>query len=248
MAAGRCALAVVVGRASVDSSAVRPPRCASLVRFTGDKKPMNRAVVVAVAFVALVAPGANAAVDLSDEDFRLYCGYLDALEKPDVAKLKDDQAREAKIAKMAKVKPAQLSTALEKGRAAGATCDEIGKRAAKDTKAALDKALPGRITFFELDTSDPSHVVALVSWLGIDKKKLVEESCAVAAAVAENAPIARTVAVRGVDPTAADPKADSATWFEAKISGANARRIDKSKIWEYAATRYRKLFDGVVER
>ncbi|MBM4281301.1 MAG: hypothetical protein FJ137_11270 [Deltaproteobacteria bacterium] len=209
---------------------------------------MNRAVVMLAAVVAFAAPEAQAAVDLTEEDFRLYCGYLDALEQPDIAKLKDDKAREAKIAKMAKVKPAQVSTALEKGRVAGATCDEIGKRAAKDAKAALDKALPGRITFFELDTSDPSHVVALVSWLGIDKKKLVEESCGIAAALAETAPLTKTIAVRGVDPTAVDPKADTAAWFEAKITGANAKRIDKGRIWEYATTRYRKLFDGVVER
>jgi hypothetical protein len=209
---------------------------------------MIRAVVVAAALVALAAPRAHAAVDLAEEDFRLYCGYLDALGQPDVAKLKDDKAREAKIAKMAKVKPAQLSTAIEKGRAAGATCEEIGKTASKATKAALDKALPGRITFFELDTSDPSHVVALVSWIGIDKKKLVEEACTVAAAIAENAPFAKTIAVRGVDPSAADPKADTAAWFEAKMTGANAKRVEKSHIWEYAATRYRRLFDGVVER
>ena len=209
---------------------------------------MIRAAVVAIALVALAAPRAHAAVDLGEEDFRLYCGYLDALGQPDVAKLKDDKAREAKIAKMAKVKPAQLSAAIEKGRKAGATCDEIGKQMSKDAKAALDKALPGRVTFFELDTSDPSHVVALVSWLGIDKKKLVEEACNVAAAIAENAPITKTVAVRGVDPSAADPKADTAAWFEAKISGTNARRIVKAKIWEYATTRYRPLFDGVVER
>jgi hypothetical protein len=164
-----------------------------------------------------------------------------------VARLKDDKAREAKIAKMAKVKPAQLSTAIEKGRALGATCAEIGKQAGRDAKAALDKALPGRITVFELDTSDPSHVVALVSWIGIDKKKLVEEACQVAAAITETAPLTKTIAVRGVDPSAADPKADSAAWFEAKISGNNARRIVKAKIWEYATTRYRPLFDGVVE-
>jgi hypothetical protein len=217
-------------------------------RKQGEGISMIRAAVVAVALVAFAAPRAHAALDLGEEDFRLYCGYLDALGTPEIVKLKDDKAREAKIAKMAKVKPAQLSTAIEKGRKAGATCDEIGKQAAKESKAALDKALPGRITFFELDTSDPSHVVALVSWLGIDKKKLIEEACNVAAALAETAPMAKTVALRGVDPSAADPKADAAAWFEAKISGTNARRIVKAKVWEYATTRYRPLFDGVVER
>jgi hypothetical protein len=209
---------------------------------------MNRALVVRLALlVVLAAPGAQAAVDLSEEDFRLYCGYLDALGSPEVTKLKDDKAREAKIAKMAKVKPAQLQAAVAKGRGAGDTCAEIGKRAESDMKAALNQALPGRVTFFELDTSDPSHVVARVSWLGIDKKKLVEEACTVSAAIVEAAPMTKTIAIRGVDPTAADKTADTASWFDAKISGLNALRIEKAKIWEYAATRYRRLFDGVVE-
>jgi hypothetical protein len=205
-------------------------------------------VAAVAALVVLAAPRAEAALALGEEEFRLYCGYLDALEKPEVQKLKDTKARDAKIAKMAKVKPADLAAAVEKGTHAGATCDEIGKQASKDAKAALDKALPGRITFFELDTSDPSHVVARVSWLGIDKKKLVEEACLVGATLAETAPITKTIALRGVDPSAADKTADSAGWFDAKISGLNARRIEKSHIWEYAATRYRRLFDGVVER
>jgi hypothetical protein len=187
-------------------------------------------------------------LDLTEDDFRLYCGYLDALQAPDVQKVKDPKARDAKIAKMAKVKPAQLSQAIEKGQAAGATCDEIGKKAQAATKAALDKALPGRVYFFELDTSDPSHIVASVGWLGIDKKKLLEEACHVAAAVAESAPFAKTISLRGADPSAADRTAEAAGWFDAKMTGVNAKRVDKAKIWEYAATRYRRLFDGVVER
>jgi hypothetical protein len=205
-------------------------------------------VAAAILFAIVAAPRAEAALDLGEDDFRLYCGYLDALEKPEIQKLKDDKAREAKIAKLAKVKPPQLSAAVEKGRKAGATCDEIGKGAQSATKAALDKALPGRVYFFELDASDPSHVVASVGWLGIDKKKLLEEACQVAAAIAENAPFAKTISLRGADPGAADKTAEAAGWFDAKMTGVNAKRVDKAKIWEYAATRYRRLFDGVVER
>jgi hypothetical protein len=58
----------------------------------------------------------------------------------------------------------------------------------------------------------------------------------------------KTLALRGVDPSATDRTADAAGWFDAKISGLNARRIDVPKIWEYATTRYRRLFDGIVER
>ncbi|MDP2342692.1 MAG: hypothetical protein Q8O67_17175 [Deltaproteobacteria bacterium] len=189
---------------------------------------------------------AFAAVGLSEEDFRLYCGYLDALAKPEVQKLKGN-ARDAKIAKLAKVKAPALAVSVEKGQKAGATCEEIGKSATSDTKSALDKALPGRITFFELDYSDPSHVVARVSWLGIEKKKLIEEAQLVAATLAETAPITKTIALRGVDPAAADRTADDAGWFDAKISRVNAARIEKAKIWENSA-RYKRFFDGIVER
>jgi hypothetical protein len=199
------------------------------------------------AVVVLAAVPATAAVDLTEEDYRLYCGYLDALERPELAKLKA-KAKNAKIARMAKVKPSVLSSAVAKGEKAGATCDEIGKAAQADAKAALDKALPGRIYFFELDTSDPSHVVASVGWLGIDKKKLIEEASLVASTIATAAPMTKTIALRGADPSAADKTADTAGWFDAKITGVSAKRIDASKIWEYAATRYRRLFDGVVER
>ena len=199
------------------------------------------------ALVLSLSMPAFAAITLTEEDFRLYCGYLDALAKPDVQKLKD-KAREAKIAKMAKVKPALLAASVEKGGHAGATCDEIGKIAAANAQSAIQKALPGRVTFFELDYTDPSHVVARVSWLGIDKKKLVEEGALVAAILAETAPIIKTIALRGVDPGAADPNADDAGWFDAKISRLNAARIEKAKIWEYATTRYKRLFDGIVER
>lgn len=207
---------------------------------------IRTALFVAVAAVSAVP--AAAAVDVTEDDFRLYCGYLDALQKPDIQKVKDPKARDAKIAKLAKVKPAQLSTAIEKGQKAGSTCDEIAKTAQSDAKAALDKAFAGRVYFFEIDASDPSHVVASVGWLGIDKKKLIEEAALVSSTIAQAAPMTKTIALRGADPSASDKTADTAGWFDAKISGVNAKRIEQPKIYEYAATRYRRLFDGVVER
>jgi len=201
----------------------------------------------AVALAALPAVPAAAAVDLGEEEFRLYCGYLEASADPAMAKLKP-AARDDKIAKKAKVKPKVLKEAVTKGEAAGASCDAITKRVDVDVKAALEKALPGRVSFYELDASDPAHVVVRVAWLGIDKKKLLEEASLVAATVIKEAPMVKTMALRGVDPSAADKNADEAGWFDAKISGLNARRIDVPKIWEYAATRYRRLFDGIVER
>lgn len=208
---------------------------------------MLRRLIAAAALSLTALPATAAAIDLNDDEFRLYCGYLDASAKPEIQKLKAKD-RDAKIAKLAKVKPAVLTAAIKKGEVAGSSCDAIQTQANTETKAALDKALPGRITFYEMDASDPAHVVVRVSWLGIDKKKLVEEASLVAATVIASAPMTKTLALRGVDPSAADKNADDAGWFDAKISGLNARRIDTPKIWEYATTRYRRLFDGIVER
>ena len=192
---------------------------------------------------AVVTSNTPAAVDMSEEDYRLYCGYLDELGKPDMQKLAAGK-RDKAIAAKAKVKPAVLQAAVAKGTTYGATCDEIGKKVESDVKAGLDAALPGRIAVFKLDYSDPSHVVALVSWLGLDRKKVIEEASAIAFVIANDGKITKTIAIRAVDPAAPDKEADSAMWWEAKITHGQATRIDKTKIADYAATRYLRLFDG----
>jgi len=199
--------------------------------------------MLAPLFLAVVT-NMSGAVDMTEDEYRLYCGYLDAIEKPEVQKIAAGPKRDKAIAAKAKVKPAVLTAAVDKGGKYGATCDEIGKKVEADAKASLDAALPGRIAVFKLDYSDPSHVVALVSWLGLDKKKVVEEASAIAFALATDAKITKTIAIRAVDPSAPDKEADSAMWWEAKISHAQAARIDKTKIPDYAATRYIHLFDG----
>lgn len=202
------------------------------------------AFVVAASLLALLpAEGAAAAIDLTDDEFRLYCGYLDELSKPEIQKLKAPQ-RDKKIAQKAKVKPKVLTDAVAKAEKIGATCDEIGKKAEADAKNAVNTALPSRVVVFNFDDSDPSHVVAQVTWLGIDKKKVVEEAAILASALANEAKIVKTIAIRAVDPSASDKLADTAMWWEAKITRAQAGRIDPSKIADYAATRYLRLFDG----
>jgi hypothetical protein len=187
---------------------------------------------------------AAATVDLSEDEYRLYCGYLAEIEKPDMKKL-NDNARDKKIAQKAKVKPAVLAAAVGKGEKIGATCAEIGKRVEADAKIAVDGALtPARVVVFNFDYTDPGHVVAQVTWLGLDKRKVIEEASRIAFALASDAKIAKTIAIRAVDPSASDKLSDDAMWWEAKITHAQATRIEKSKIPDYAATRYLRLFDG----
>ncbi len=199
--------------------------------------------VVALSTYTLSSSPANAAVDLDEEGFRLYCGYLDALSDPKVQKLSGAK-RDKAIAAKAKIAPKKLMEAVKKGALAGATCDEIGKRVQSDAKSALDQALPGRIQYFEIDDTDPTHVVASVRWLGIDKKKAFDEASMIAHAIASQAPIVKTIAIRAVDPGAKDPTSDEAIWLEARITRQIALRIQKDKIVDYGQSRYRQLFDG----
>ena len=161
-----------------------------------DCRHLLLATVLAAA--ALAGPPALAAVDLSEEEFRLYCGYLDAIQQPAVAKL-SGKARDKKVATLAKVKLPVLLGAVEKGERAGSTCDEIGKKVEADAKAAVESALPGRVVVFNFDDSDPSHVVAQVTWLGIDKKKVVDEAALLAVTLANEAKITKTIAIRAVE-------------------------------------------------
>lgn len=196
----------------------------------------------------LAAPLSSAparAADLVEEDFRVYCGYLDAMEDPKLQKLKP-KVRDLRIAKMAKMTPKKLRVAVQKGQAAGATCDEIGKKFEAGLTQSLHTALPGRIDLFVLDWGDPSHVVAAVRWKGGDKQQLEEEAATLAHLLATEAPIVRTIAVRGVDPLAKDRESDDAVWFEGKINRQRATRIDKERIKDFADTRYIRLFDNVV--
>ena len=216
----------------------------SLPSWTLRKSAMLCALPMALAFAA----PAEAAVDLDGEDFRIYCGYLDALEEPAVQKLKNTKAKDQKIAKMAKMSVKELKSRVEKAAPFGATCEEIGKKVEADAKKGIEKALPKRIHLFVLDYSDPSHVVAAVTWRGIAKDKLMEEAATLARTLSDEAKIVRTIAIRGIDPRARDKDADEATWFEAKISANRAKRIEKDKISRFAKTRYRRLFDGIVEK
>ena len=107
-----------------------------------------------------------------------------------------------------------LLGAVEKGGRVGSTCDEIGKKVEVDAKAAVESALPGRVVVFNFDDSDPSHVVAQVTWLGVDKKKVLEEASLLAVTLSSEAKITKTIAIRAVDPGATDKLADEAMWWE----------------------------------
>lgn len=216
------------------------------------RRPLSPRFLSAVCFsltTVLLAPGAMASSpEITGEDYRLFCGYLDALEDPKVKAIKSEKQRDQRIARMAKLSVAKLKASVAKVEKLGATCDEVGKKLEADALAALQKALPGRIAVYQLDYSAPDHVVALLTWKGGDKRQLEEEASLVAWTIADSAPIVRTIAVRGVNPLVKDSDSDEATWFEAKITRDRASRIDVKSIKDFADTRYIRLFDNVVRK
>jgi len=147
--------------------------------------------------VLTLSATASAAPDIDKEDYRLFCGYQDALENPKIKKLKAKRKDKA-IARMAKTSKKKLMASVEKVRAVGSTCDEVGKVLSDSTS--------------------------------------------------NEAVITRTIALRAVNPRAKDTTADDAVWWEAKTSPLRAARIDRSRIKDFADTRYKRLFDGIVEK
>jgi hypothetical protein len=208
---------------------------------------LPRALLLGLATATAAVPAA-AAPEINGEDYRLFCGYLDAMERPNIQAIKNAKQREQKVAKMAKINVKKLKAAVDKVQQVGATCDEVGKKIEADAGEAVKKALPGRVALYLLDFDDPDHVVAAVTWKGGDKKLLEEEASLLASVLAKEAPIVRTIAVRAINPLAADKESDEATWFEAKINRERAARIEPDKIKDFADTRYIRLFDNVVRK
>ena len=193
-------------------------------------------------------------VDLKPDDYRVFCGYLDALEAPEIQKLKPKQ-RDAKIAKLAKLKLKNLKTHIERARKYGETCEEVGKKA-KEVIGIQAKAAFGdnRVEYFDLDISDPSHVVVSARWIAKDKRLVHVEGLVLAHALAQESSIAKTIAIRGVDPKAENSKSDEAGWFEGKgtpdrFMHINVARIKKLKPHQAKqADRYLRVFDGLVRK
>jgi hypothetical protein len=212
----------------------RPPRPASALF----------AALLALSLAVPAAASSSSLEGISGEDYRLFCGYMDALERDDIKKLKGKR-RDKKIAKLAKLPRKKLMKAVNKVKEKGATCDEVGKLAETESQKAVDAVLGKRVLLYVLDYSDPSHVVASVVWMAMDQKKVVQEAATLAKTLADTVPIAKTIAIQAMKPGEKDPKNKAAVWFEAKAGPKRVAKIDPKRIKDFADSRYIRLFDGV---
>ncbi len=184
------------------------------------------------------------ASNLSADDYRVFCGYEDALKDPKIAKLSASK-QWLKVAKMAKMKKSALQTAVKNAQAVGDSCAAIGKKMSAQYEQAIKKVLPGRVQWAQLDVSDPAHIVAGVRWVGGDKKKLVEEATLLAVKMHETAQFSKTLALRAVVPGEKAGSENPRIWYEATMASERAKNIDPKRIKDFANSRYSRLFDGV---
>jgi hypothetical protein len=77
---------------------------------------MMKHTVFPVVLIGLLTSStmATPSVVVTAEEYRLVCGYEEALKEPAMQKIHSDKAKLKKIAAKAKVKPAKMEAALQK--------------------------------------------------------------------------------------------------------------------------------------
>ncbi|MBL8951388.1 MAG: hypothetical protein JNK82_11455 [Myxococcaceae bacterium] len=174
-------------------------------------------------------------IELSQEEFKMYRHYQQAIADPRVQKMKEE-ARPAAIAKDAKFKLKDMQKAIERAEAAG----DFKAKCEGNIKEALGKgALNGLIGKVEVDTTEP-HAVAYVQWLNEAPEKLAFEASLLAAQTTGACPILSTIQV-----WAQDKAAPKVRVFQGLISASAAAKINQEKAQDFAQTRYIRLFEKV---
>lgn len=197
---------------------------------------MRRSLVLSVVSL-LAAPAVHAMepLGISEDEFRMYRHYQMAMADERVQAMKPER-RLAAIAKDGGYALKTLQAAVDKGQAAG----DVKAHCEANLKEALSEGeLAGRTGRLEVDT-DGAQAVAYVEWFNTEPRQLAIEASFAAARAAEACPIASTITV-----WAQDKAAPKSRVFQALIGGAAARRINVSRVKDFAETRYLKLFEKV---
>jgi hypothetical protein len=176
---------------------------------------------------------ASEPVGLTQEEFKMYRHFQQAMEDPRVQKLKPEK-QHAAIANDAHYKLKDLESAISKAEAAG----DFKAKCEGNIKEALGAGeLKGRLGKIDVDITEP-HAVAYVQWLNEDPNKLALEATLAAAHANAACPILSTIQVWAQDK--ANPKARV---FQALISASAAQKISIDKAKDFAETRYIRLFE-----
>jgi hypothetical protein len=173
---------------------------------------------------------------LSEQEFKMYRNYLDAMEDPRVQAMKESQRLPA-IAKDRGYKVKELERVVAKGNEVGDLQAECLKR----TREALSStSLMAQVEKLDIDVSQP-YAIAYVGWKNAANDKLEEEASLAALNAAKACPIVSTIRVWAQDATA---EAETPV-FEATISKEAAAKINAERVNDFADTRYIRLFEQV---
>jgi hypothetical protein len=194
-------------------------------------------VSILAVLAGLLTPGLARAlpVNLTEDEFKTYDDYLDALQDERVVKLRPN-LRLAAIAHNFKISTSKLKGIVDKGQqwpsiaAIGKACEEAIRASVQGTP------LAERLDMVEVDVGNP-HVVAYVSWTEGDSDKLLDEAVLLAAKVKKAAPISADIRI-----WAEDSKDKAHKVFDGLILGEAAGRFQESRIPDFARTRYVKAF------
>jgi len=198
-------------------------------------------LLLSLVFVALVslAPARAAWAgpgDMSADEYRTYRAYQAALEDPRVVKMKPAR-RLGAIAKNFKISVKALKAIITKGEA-------HAEGLVAENQAALEAALKeskvsAQVSFVEL-VEQKGTVIAYLAWKNADSARLPQEAAYLAEAAAQAAPLVEVFAIWSCT--------GPLKVFSAKITGRSAGRIKATRVEDFAATRYMRLFEDVHNR
>lgn len=209
---------------------------------------MLKASLLAPALALLISSVATAAElkDITAEDFKAVAYYKEALEHPQIQKLKSKQAQIAAIAKDLKMAPKKLEAAVEKVEAVGDPADIAKKVEEVIREATGETRVKGKVLDVLVNAEEPKHVVLYVRWQASNNKDVVKEASTIASLVSEKTPLISTLSLAAIHPKAPTTSKD-AVW-SGKISAQSMAKIQKSRIDDYGDRLYRGLFEGVEEQ
>jgi hypothetical protein len=201
--------------------------------------PAARGSWMPLSLLLLLGPALPAraeAIDLTEEQFKTYHDYLEALQDPRVEKFKPAE-KLAKIAHNFHVTLAELKQAIAKGERYGdlQAIAAASEQAIRDSLAGTP--VDGRVVQVQVDTRE-GHAVAYVGWREGKPEALHQEACWVAARMRKAAPLAADLRLWAVDPKEPDRRV-----FDAIITGGAASKIKEHRIADFASTLYIKLFE-----
>jgi hypothetical protein len=193
------------------------------------------ALVAVLAGLGVSRPARATAVNLSEDEFKTYFEYLDALQDARVQKMRPSQ-RLPSVAHNFHMSPTKLKGIVDKGQQ-WPTIADMGKDAEAAIRASVvGTPLDGRLDMVDVDVGN-EHVVSYVSWIAGDLDKSPEEAVLLASKIKTAAPISADIRI-----WAEDPKDKTHKVFDGLILGEAAGRFQPARIADFARTRYIKAF------